>query len=205
MNLKRVWQTGTACAFLLAGSGCIHSLKAPASGDTPLAAADRLDLAGQLTAEWSNQSRLAARRLIEEYGAPDEVRYGRLVWNRKGPWKRIVVRDIRPAYVEGDELGLVEQSVDYALMPPPGGGRSAFPDGVAYDPNTGELSARSDREELNFLRLNLADDVARGRLTAPEAKDSYAKIVELEMAGKSSPDLHRLRLGSAPAEGAPRD
>jgi hypothetical protein len=132
---------------------------------------------------------------MEEYGVPDEVRYGRLVWHGKGPWKRIVVHDIRPAYVEGDELGLVEQTVDYAMIP--ARGSSGFPDGVAYDPRAGELTARSDREELNYLRVNLADDVARGRLTVPQARDSYARIVELDAAGKTSPDMHRLRLGEA--------
>ncbi len=39
---------------------------------------------------WPAQSREAARRVIEQYGEPDEISDGQLVWHKRGPWRQIV-------------------------------------------------------------------------------------------------------------------
>ncbi|TAL81207.1 MAG: hypothetical protein EPN75_04945 [Beijerinckiaceae bacterium] len=39
---------------------------------------------------WPAQSREAARRVIEQYGEPDEVTGGQLIWHKRGPWRQIV-------------------------------------------------------------------------------------------------------------------
>jgi hypothetical protein len=39
---------------------------------------------------WPAQSREAARRVIEQYGEPDEVTVGQLIWHKRGPWRQIV-------------------------------------------------------------------------------------------------------------------
>lgn len=185
-----------AFAALLAAGGCVPAVRGGRHGDTARAAADRSDLAEVSVAQWSNDSRLAARGLIEKYGVPDEVHFGRLVWNRRGPWKRIAVRDIRPGYVEGDDLGLIEETVDYALPAGREVDLAALGGAVTFDPRAGELSSRADREALNCLGLNLADDALSGRLSVQDARAAYAKIVDLELSGKSSPYLLSLRFGS---------
>jgi len=40
--------------------------------------------------KWPVQSREAAQRVIEQYGEPDEVTGGQLIWNKRGPWRQIV-------------------------------------------------------------------------------------------------------------------
>lgn len=39
---------------------------------------------------WPTASREAARRVIEQYGEPDEITASELVWHKRGPWRRIV-------------------------------------------------------------------------------------------------------------------
>jgi hypothetical protein len=39
---------------------------------------------------WPSESRDAARRVIEQYGEPDEITENELIWNKRGPWRQIV-------------------------------------------------------------------------------------------------------------------
>ncbi len=39
---------------------------------------------------WPVHSREAARRVIAQYGEPDEVGEGQLIWHKRGPWRQIV-------------------------------------------------------------------------------------------------------------------
>ena len=157
-------------------------------------AGPRLSQANAMIGEWSEPSKLAARAAIEEYGVPDEVHYERFIWNAKGPWRRTVVRNVRPFYVQDRDPGIVEQRIKYSLTPAQAADvAAAFGDRVRFDPQSGELSARSDREEFNYLRLNLAHDVMDGTLRPEQARDSYARTVSLAESGKSSPDLAGLR------------
>jgi hypothetical protein len=101
---------------------------------------------------------------------------------------------VAPSVAEGRNLGIVEQTVPYVLSPAQTANLTAFDDRLAYAAGSRELSARSDREEYNFLSLNLADDVAHERASPEEARNSYFRILALEESGKTSPDLLVLRL-----------
>ncbi len=39
---------------------------------------------------WPAESREAARRVIEQYGEPDQITDTTLIWNKRGPWRQIV-------------------------------------------------------------------------------------------------------------------
>jgi len=69
----------------------------------------------------------------------------------------------------------------------------AFGHGVEYDSVNEQLSARTGSEETNYLALNLADEVVRGRLGAEEASALYDKTLALLFSGKSSSYTSRLR------------
>lgn len=40
--------------------------------------------------DWPEESREAARLVIDQYGEPDDITETQLTWHRPGPWKRIV-------------------------------------------------------------------------------------------------------------------
>jgi hypothetical protein len=147
---------------------------------------DRRDLAAVVIESWYNYSKVAALNLISEYGAPDAVEAGRLVWNDKGPWKRIAVWDVVPYYDSNTGPNNLEMTLAYAVTPAQAGALKEFDRRVRVTKGGSELSARCDREELNFLALNLADEVVNGVKSPAQARDFFARTVELAAEGRSS-------------------
>lgn len=182
-----------AAALLGASAGCVRSAKLAEGGEPALPAESRLELAEKVSAGWSETPRLAARLLIGRYGPPDLVGSSRMIWHGNGPWKRTIVRDLPRPYAGAadEELGVIEQAVAYNVTPEQAAGVSPFSPRLTFDSARMEMSSRSDREELNFLRLNLANDVLLGVITVPEASDLFSKTLALEAAGKDAPPYMR--------------
>lgn len=178
-----------AAANVALTNGCLVPVKSAQADDVE----GRGVLAEAVVENWWPVSSLAARRTIEQYGVPDEVRPDHLIWRAKGRWKRVVVRNLTPPYVSGDELGVVEQSVRYTLQPPQVADLKKFDPRLGYERGSRELAARSDREEVNYLRLNLADDIVRRRMSPEEARRFQERALALENTGKASPYMQGLR------------
>jgi hypothetical protein len=194
MRISRGILTSAALVALLGPAGCFSREKTSPQADVAGAAMDRRELAEATVSHWSNVSRLAARRLIEEYGVPDEVHADHLAWANNSPWRRTVVSNVRPMAADDPVVqDVVEQTVRYSMSRKQAIDVAAFDDRASFDAKTGELTSRADREEHNYLRLNLADDVVQGRLRPEAARDSYASIVTFEQSGKTSPYLLGLR------------
>jgi len=100
------------------------------------------------------------------------------------PWTRIVVRDA--------PTGFLEQTVSYRVAQDKLPELRRFGRSVSADAEAGELAVRGDSEEFNILCLNLADDIAVGRRTAPQAREFYERTVTETVSGRSSPYLQRL-------------
>lgn len=185
---------GVACAAAAFTAGCLIPRKTADADD----ASGRAFLAEAVVENWWPESGRAARRTIENYGVPDEVRPELLVWRARGPFRRVVVRNVTPPYVSGEELGVVEQSVRYTLAPAQVAELRKFDRRLGYERGSRELAARSDRAEVNLLRLNLADDVVRRRMTPDEARRFKDRALALENAGKTSPYMTGLRFTPEP-------
>lgn len=177
-------------AAVLAASGCVSPVKT-SPRESAQTLSDRRDLAEATVEQWYAPSASAARRMMDEYGVPDQVQPDALTWSGNGPWKRTVVRNLPTTYGPPEDQGAIEQTVDYggsALL----ASLPLFDDHVRFDGSARELTARSDSEEMNFLRLNVADDIARGSSPA-DARSFAARVLSFEAAGKTSPYLQRLR------------
>lgn len=185
----------TSAALLLAAAGCVPAARTAAGGEPGLDADSRRALAESVSAGWAETPRLAARLMILRYGAPDFVASSRLTWHGNGPWKRTVVRDLTRLYAgaAAEDLGVLEQTAAYNLTPAQGASLAAFSGRLSFDPARMEITSRADREEVNFLRLNLANDIMLGAVSVPEAKAAYDRILEFEAAGKTTPYLLGLR------------
>ncbi|HXT00729.1 MAG TPA: hypothetical protein VN915_08655 [Elusimicrobiota bacterium] len=142
--------------------------------------------------DWPAKPRALARLMTQKYGRPNEAMASQVSWNGRGPWKKIVVfRDPDPA----GRQDFLLQSVAYGAVPVDHHWRdlAAFGrGGAAYDPSSHELTARTDSQETNYLALNLADEVLRGRRSARDAQDFYDAASHLSAAGKSSPYMSGL-------------
>jgi hypothetical protein len=157
------------CAVL--GAGCGKS--------APFSASKRGVLADDIIAGWSTSARLTAAKMMAEYGPPDAVAREALAWEDRGRWKRIVIWDGGP--------GELEQTVNYRVPEGKRVAMQAFTATLRVAPDGTSMSARSDSEALNFLAINLADEIGRGAIDAPQARHLYQKIISLAAAGKTSP------------------
>jgi len=154
--------------------------------------------AEDLVSRWPDRPRALAQLMIERYGKPDQTVASQISWSLRGPWSKIVVfRDPDPS---GRGKHLL-QSVPYAAVPVDHHWRdlSEFGRGASYDPATRELTARTDSQETNYLALNLADEIVRGRRNVRDAQDFYDAASNLSSAGKSSPYMQGLLFGPVAA------
>jgi hypothetical protein len=152
----------------------------------------RSDGAGQIPKgprDWSNVS---INMLIDKYGRPDLIETDRVTWNRRGPWKKIVVWDAME-YVERDSgKSNLEEFVVYHVPADKRDALHAFSGNLHISEDGEQVSSRSTDESRNFLTLNLADRIVRGELDAKAAHEAYVRNLQLADAGKSSPDMSSL-------------
>lgn len=149
---------------------------------------------------WPSRSRSAARITMARYGMPDEVGEDAMVWRANGPWKRTTVhRRAWLRYAFGAEPDCVENTVAYEVPTRSLEDLSRFDGRVTADPARAELSSRAGNESVNYLILNLADEIVNGKRTVAEAKAFRARILRLADSGKSSPYLAGLLFETGPA------
>ncbi|MFA6004257.1 MAG: hypothetical protein WC881_09330 [Elusimicrobiota bacterium] len=143
--------------------------------------------------DWPTVPHLVSLLIMEKYGAPQVVTADKLEWYGRWPWKRIVVRADEP-------LNPLEQVVDYYLSSDNVETLSRFPHGLRIYADKGELGACSDREELNRMALNLANDIVTGRKTPEQASKFFLKTADLSVSGKSSPYMDRMLFEVTPPD-----
>jgi hypothetical protein len=149
--------------------------------------------AGVVLDRWSQPSADAAKRLMDQYGPPDDATPNKLTWQAKGPWRRTIVWNRPQVYRTPRDFDLLVQTVRYPVTREQAAELVAFSQALIVNVERGEISSRASREELNFLNLNLADEVVRGLKTIEEAQVAYKRVIDLSAAGKSSPYLAGLR------------
>ena len=86
-----------------------------------------------------------------------------------------------------------EQVVDYRVPPDMFDELALYDGSVIVERTKGELSARCDKEEANFLAINLADDIVRGRRTVNDARQFYAQHIQAVMRGEKGHYVTGLR------------
>jgi hypothetical protein len=143
---------------------------------------------------WPQTPRKVADTMIAKYGLPDEATRSMLVWNGNGPWKRsILYRDEVPHHFPMEHTDVLEQFIDYRAPLERYDELAAYDGSVIVERTKGEISARCDKEAMNFLALNLANEIANGTKTVEEARRTYAAAAMDFMQGRSSPDVEGFR------------
>lgn len=134
---------------------------------------------------WYDSPRREAERLIERYGPPDDIAPVLATWRGREPFKWIAVHGDSPD-------SYLEQAVGYQATPQAREALSRFGHGVRYSPEAEELSAKSNSEWLNFLALNLANEIATGRRTPDDAGKFFARTARLAQFGKAPAYIEKL-------------
>jgi hypothetical protein len=151
-----------------------------------------------ITQGWPEFSRTISAVIIDKYGQPDTYAYDSLTWYDKGPWKRIIVhRDGYQRQSLARPDAVLEQVVRHRVPPGKLKDLHLFDPLLVADLTWNELSVRSESEQVNFLTLNLADEIIAGVKSGDEARRTYAQMSELAKSGKSSPYMKGLRFQAA--------
>jgi hypothetical protein len=129
-------------------------------------------------ASWPESSRPVAETIIAKYGDPSDKEDDKLVWKDAKPWKRVTV------YRTGDKP--LEQVVSHPVPEEKARELEQIKGEVWSGIGKDEITARSDKEEINFLAVNLAHEVLVGEKTIAQAKKAYAREKSLVGAGKTS-------------------
>lgn len=149
-------------------------------------------------ANWPKTPKEVAMKTIGKYGAPNEVTPTMLVWHNNGPWKKTVVfMDEVKHDFPGPHTDLMQQWIAYKVPLDKYSDMAKYDGSVVIERTTGMMSARCDKEEANFLAINLANDVATGKRTVDDARKFYAEAVKQLMQGGKPPYTQGLQFQAA--------
>ncbi len=146
-------------------------------------------------ATWKAKPRELAQTLIKKYGPPNEVTATRVIWHNNGPWKFTeLVNEEIPHQFPVPHADMLFQAVNYRIDPSKADEVLSYDGSVILERTKGEIAARCDKEEPNFLAVNLAHEVASGTRSVDDARKFYAQTMMAFMKeGKSSDYLTGFR------------
>ena len=143
---------------------------------------------------WPEGTRRLGAQLFTKYGAPAEATARRITWVNNGPWLSTTLAKEGPQHnFASPHKDILEQTVRYKVPVEKLAELAKFNRSVVANLTRGELTSSADSEELNFLALNVADDVLNGTRSAEEARTYYAQIVRAKMIKEPEKDLAKLR------------
>lgn len=164
--------TAIVTMAVLVGSGSVFvSTQARQAGSTSQ------NLEAQL-AGWKTQPRELAQTLVKKYGSPSEVTATRIIWHNNGPWKFTeLVNEEIPHHFPVPHMDMLYQAVNYRIDPDKADELLTYDGSVILERTKGEIAARCDKEEPNFLAINLAHDVATGKRSVEDARKFFTQTM----------------------------
>lgn len=185
----------------------ISTLVAAAGGAQRPASPDVSLRADQVMTTWKAKPAEVARTLIKKYGQPQEVTSNRLIWHDNGPWKITeLVNEEIPHSFPVAHTDMLYQAISYRVDPQDADDLLTYDGSIILERTKGELGARCDKEEANFLAINLANDVATGKRNVEDARRFYAESMQqLMKTGKPNDDLQGFRFTPPGGDQGDRD
>jgi hypothetical protein len=145
-------------------------------------------------AGWPDALRRLGAQLMTKYGAPTEITPRQVTWINSGQWARTTL------YKEGavhnfaaPHRNVLEQAVLYKVPLDKLAPLAQFNRSLVVDLARGELVSSADSEEINFLAVNVADDVVKGQRTPEEARIYFAQLVRAKMIKEPERELQTLK------------
>ncbi|MFI5362477.1 MAG: hypothetical protein ACHQ49_10945 [Elusimicrobiota bacterium] len=189
----RCCSTGVSLAALLVAAGGLAFAQAdapmPGAADKPVA----VETPESTIQAWPKDVQALARVLIARYGEPGKFNAMEMTWSRNGPWLTTVLH--RTGFTQsamGTDSDHLQQSITYKVPAEKLADVRKFDKRISVNQATDELSSRADTESMNYLALNLVDDIVKGQRSELAARAFYEKVKVLESMGKSSPYLDGL-------------
>jgi hypothetical protein len=154
------------------------------------------ELLNRYTTGWPMTSQQVARTTIEKYGQPTESTPSMLVWKNISAFKRIVIyREEVNHKFPMLHKDVIEHVVDYKVPFNRVEELVKFDGSIIYNRTAGELSARGDNEAMNFIALNLANDIITNKRQAEEARIEFGRLAVDHMNGNQNVYTQSLQFG----------
>jgi len=146
---------------------------------------------------WPKNPRESAMRLIDYYGPPDEVTPSMLVWRRtKDGWKRTVLsREEVPHDFPSHHTDYLEQIIDYRVPVEKFSALAEFDGSVIVERTKCEISARCGGTSMNFVAINLANDIVTGKRSVNDAREEYTRLYQAYKRGEKPPYTQAFQFG----------
>lgn len=174
-------------------AGLTPSLAASAQPDRGASDKAAGQSADRIIGGWPKTAKEAAQKTIDKYGQPDAAHATHLYWHENGPWNyTFVYRDPIPHLFPMKHEDVLEQAIDYEVPPEKFDELATYDGSVIVRRTKGEASAMCDKEEMNFLALNLMNDIVTGKVGVQEARQTYGKIAMAFMKGEQHPYTQKL-------------
>jgi len=139
----------------------------------------------KLTANWLDEPKMVSKTMIGKYGLPDEATDTSLTWFNNGPWKFSRLENVEIAHnFPAPHHDMLQQAIDWKVSPAMTDDLGYYDGSVIVDRTRGEVSARCDKEEANYLALNLAWDVVNKKQSVSGARKFYGDTIMQMKAGK---------------------
>ena len=142
---------------------------------------------------WNKASKTAAEQMISKYGLPSIASSEMLIWYNTGPFAQTVVyQQAVPHSFPIPHEDVIQQTIRYRVPRDKIDDLSELDGSLVVDRVKGELSARNDKEEMNYLALNLADKIVRGEISVEEARVEYLNSTKEFSSGTTNRYLTKL-------------
>jgi len=146
---------------------------------------------------WPMASQGAIKEQMGLYGKPDEITPTMAIWYNNGPWKQTVITKMESKHdFPKTHTDCMEQCISYKVPLDKYDDLAQFDGSVTVDRTQGLLAARCDKEENNFLALNLAHDVITGKKSVEEARKAYGEMIKMAMSGNKPEYMKKLMFSS---------
>ncbi|HXH29840.1 MAG TPA: hypothetical protein VNJ01_03405 [Bacteriovoracaceae bacterium] len=126
----------------------------------------------KITNDWPLTSRQNLDKMVQKYGQPTEATNSMVIWQNNGPWKKSVL-------YKNQGKDSLEQTAGMMVPPEKLGELAMFNKALTVNQGNNEVSSRSNKEETNFLTLNLAKDIVDGKMSAMEARKQYSSVTDV--------------------------
>jgi hypothetical protein len=141
----------------------------------------------RVSTAWPQASKTALRDITQKYGLPTSATPIMAVWQNNGPWKYTIVygSEVQHSF-PAPHTDVLEQFIDYKVPAEKVGDLAMFDGSLIVARTPGLLAAWCDREENNFIAINLANEIVTGKTTVEEARHKLSQEATNVKQGKTS-------------------
>jgi len=157
-------------------------------------------------AGWGPESQQLAAQMIKKYGNPQEITPSMIIWYNNGVWEKTVVyKQAMEHDFPVQHNDLLEQTIVYRLPIDHIADVTTFDGSLTFRRTSGELSSAGNSEAMNFLALNLANDIVTHNKTVVQARTEFTND-ETSLIAHQQPDYALgLRFAVSPTDNADPD